>query len=371
MYRPGAIGPSQTGTNVTLSGPASEPGVGGLPGGEPAAGRPRRNRCGPVRAPEPPPAGPVPRGRSDPPRRPEAPPDAPSGRARDGASARGGGGLRHRKRLGPSAAAVARRAAAAALLLLAATLGAPASAQGLIPSFELKLDRIAGNDTVNIAEWAAGFTISGSTGSESNVSVTVWWGTKELAATTSLLGGGWGLRVPAHAAYIVEGEITLAVHATKAGFGSPIRTRTVTVDLTAPSVSYAPPATLTAKVPIADMIPSGSSDINRYIATGLPLYLRIDRTTGVISGYPRRPNPSTTIGTVTVYDTAGNAAEVSIIFPAVAFSRAVELNIDPIAGDDMVNIAEHAAESEFVISGDTGSEVAGVSLRLDLSPTLT
>ena len=62
----------------------------------------------------------------------------------------------------------------------------------------LTLDAIAGDDTVNIAEKAAGFAISGATGSEGGVSVTVTVGTTELTATSAsrrrLVGGRAGER---------------------------------------------------------------------------------------------------------------------------------------------------------------------------------
>ena len=52
----------------------------------------------------------------------------------------------------------------------------------------LNLDAIAGDDTVNIAEKAAGFAIGGDTGTESGVSVTVTVGTTDLTATSAAGG---------------------------------------------------------------------------------------------------------------------------------------------------------------------------------------
>ena len=53
-------------------------------------------------------------------------------------------------------------------------------------------------------------------------------------------------------------------------------------------------------------------------ATSLPPGLGIDTGTGVISGTPGTADANTTSATVTVTDTAGNPATVSIAFPAVA-----------------------------------------------------
>ena len=49
----------------------------------------------------------------------------------------------------------------------------------------LTLDAIAGDDTINIAEKAAGFVIEGNTGSVGDVSVTVSVGGTNLTATSS------------------------------------------------------------------------------------------------------------------------------------------------------------------------------------------
>ena len=52
------------------------------------------------------------------------------------------------------------------------------------------------------------------------------------------------------------------------------------------------------------------TDIAEYSATGLPSGLGIDTGTGVISGTPDTADASTASATVTVKDTAGNAADV-------------------------------------------------------------
>ena len=189
----GAIGRGVTDTNVPIPGPSFDPGAERLPCRKPGAGLPRRNRCGPGRAPEPSPAATAPRGRGGslhpPDSPPEAAPDSPPGRARDGASARAGGGRRHRKPLGRSVAAAARRAAAAALLLLAATLGRPPErAQAQTATSDLMtIDPIAGDDTLNIAEKAAGFTISGDFDSDAFAKINFIWDNAQYLGGNALL----------------------------------------------------------------------------------------------------------------------------------------------------------------------------------------
>ena len=182
----------------------------------------------------------------------------------------------------------------------------------------LNLDAIAGDDTVNIAEKAAGFTISGATGSEADVSVTVTVGPTELTATST--AATWSVSVSANATYVTGTSVTVTVSATKASFTSPGPvTRTLTVDLTAPSVSYTAPDALLVGVAISAMTPSTSAtDIASYGATGLPAGLTIDAGTGVISGTPGTAAANPASATVTVTDTAGNPAPVSITFPTVA-----------------------------------------------------
>ena len=317
----------------------------------------------------------------------------------------------------------------------------------------LNLNTIAGDDTVNIAEKTAGFTISGDTGSEGGVSVSVTVASTTLQ-TTSGSNGTWSVNVPAAASYITGTSVTVTVSASKIGFTAPNNvTRTVTVDLTAPSApSYTAPATLQVGVAISAMNPSGGSGINGYSATGLPSGLGINTATGVISGTPNSANAATQQATVTVSDSADNTATTSITFPTVAkgdqtltgFRYSAEtvtfgssaptvttpggarttvtytaspsnvctvntstgaltllgvgscvitataasnnnyneatamftvtvlaqgtlaLNLNTIAGDDTVNIAEKTAG--FTISGDTGSE-GGVSVSVTVAST--
>ena len=186
----------------------------------------------------------------------------------------------------------------------------------------LSLDVIATDDTINIAEKAAGFTISGDTGSEAGVGVTVTVGSTELTATSADDNGTatWSVNVPADASYITGASVDVTVSATKTGFTAPGDVqRTLTVDLTAPTApTYTAPASLKVGVAIAATSPSGSIGTDAYKATGLPPGLSIDTGTGAISGTPDTAEANTASVTVTASDTAGNTAEVSITFPAVA-----------------------------------------------------
>ena len=226
-------------------------------------------------------------------------------------------------------------------------------------ALDLTLDAIAGDNTVNIAEKAAGFAISGDTGSEGGVSVTVTVGTTELTAT-SASGGAWSVDVPANAAYLTGTSVAVTVSASKTGYTPPSDvTRTLAVDLAAPSATYTAPSSLKVGVAVGAMTPSTTdTDIASYGATGLPPGLGIDTSTGVISGTPDTADANTADATVTVTDTAGNTATASITFPAVA------------KGDQ--TLTGFAYSSATVTYGDTAPAVTapgGVRTTLAYSAT--
>ena len=102
----------------------------------------------------------------------------------------------------------------------------------------LNLGVIAGDNTVSIAEQAAGFDIGGDTGAEVGVEVTLRVGSGTLTATSADDAGTarWSVSVPANASYITGTSVEVEVNASKAGFSAPSAiTRSLTVDLTAPT----------------------------------------------------------------------------------------------------------------------------------------
>ena len=221
--------------------------------------------------------------------------------------------------VGPGACAITVTAASSSNYNEAAdTFELTVSAAGALV---LNVAAIAGDDVINIAEKAAGFSIAGDTGAESGVSVSVAIGSTSLTATSADDSGTatWSVSVPPNAAYITGASIDVTVSASKTGFTAPSDVgRTLTVDLSAPaSRSYTAPSTLTVGVPISAMSPSADESGDAYAASGLPSGLSIDDSTGVISGTPDSASGNTAEVMVTVSDTAGNATEVSITFPAV------------------------------------------------------
>ena len=112
----------------------------------------------------------------------------------------------------------------------------------------------------------------------------------------------------------------MEVNASKTGFDAASAVQsTLAVDLTVPTApTYTAPGSLKVGVAISAISPSSGSGIAEYGATGLPPGLNIDTATGVIGGTPDTADANAASATVTVTDTADNAATVLVAFPVVA-----------------------------------------------------
>ena len=191
----------------------------------------------------------------------------------------------------------------------------------------LSVNTIAGDDTINAAEKAAGFAITGNTGLGFGASVTVAIGSFRLTATSGP-GGAWSVSVPASAPYIVEPSATVLVSATKLGFPQARSVaRTLTVDTTAPTVSYAAPASMRVGETIPDIAPTDDTPPDNDFAShkyrvkpagAQPPGLSLDGATGRITGTPTAASSGPQTTTVVVTDKAGNLQEVVVNFPAVS-----------------------------------------------------
>ena len=169
----------------------------------------------------------------------------------------------------------------------------------------LNVDDIAGDDTINIEEKASGFDISGNTGSEGGVSVTVTVGGTELTATSADADPAtWTVNVPVDATYITGTSVDVTVSASKAGYTSPSDvTGTLTVDLTAPTApTYARPRRCRWMWRLRMSPSGGSTDLPSGLSIGDPARRTRPRRTGPITrrrqhGHGDDPSPPWTRAT--------------------------------------------------------------------------
>ena len=226
----------------------------------------------------------------------------------------------------------------------------------------LNVDAITTDNTINIAEKAAGFRISGDTGSEGGVSVTVTVGTTELTAISADTDPAtWSVSVASGGSYITGTSVDVTVSATKTGYTAPAAiTRSLAVDLAAPTApGYSAPVSLKVGEAIGAINPLGGVDVDEYGAAGLPPGLGIDPASGVIGGTPEAAGANTATATITVSDAAGNTATATIIFPAVD------------KGDQALTGFEYSASSVTYGSGTVPSVTAPTGARASLSYTAT
>ena len=178
------------------------------------------------------------------------------------------------------------------------------------------VNAVTGDDIVNNGT----FDIKGNTGTIGLVPVRLNLGGLSLT-TTSEQGDGTWVRIvqESDTDYSHELSVSLSVTATKTGYtDSDAVSRTLTVDMEAPTVSYTAPSSLNVGVEIDPLSPTTSdTDIASYVASSLLTGLRIDQSTGDISGTPTTVNSSKQTSKVTVTDDGGNTAEENIEFPEV------------------------------------------------------
>ena len=119
-------------------------------------------------------------------------------------------------------------------------------------------------------------------------------------------------------------EAKSAVTPTPEPTATPEPTDTSTVDV-GPMVTWNVPQELTLEVRVRPIRPITEDDIASYVIEKgqLPKVLRLDETTGVITGRPVRESSAATTVTIKVTDTSGNDASFELRFPPVR-DRTVE-----------------------------------------------
>ena len=232
----------------------------------------------------------------------------------------------------------------------------------------ISIDAIAADDVINAAEKGADLVLSGATSNvEENQTVTIIFGGKSYTATVGA-DGKWTTTVPAaDLAGLKDGDASVQVSVTNVNGNSASAGREYSVDATAPSVTINTLATddiLNAAEAKSDLTVSGTSTAEAGQTVTVSLNGKDYTTTVSADGswtlnIPAADLAGLTDGSVTVTasvsDKAGNPASVDHNLTVDVTVPAVTINT--IAGDDVINVAEHS--QAHVISGTATGAAAG------------
>ncbi len=237
-----------------------------------------------------------------------------------------------------------------------------------LASVAISIDAIATDDVINAAEKGADLVLSGSTSNvEANQTVTIAFGGKSYTATVGT-DGKWTATVPAaDLAGLKDGDASVQVSITNVNGNSASAGREYSVDATAPSVTINTLATddiLNAAEAQSDLIVSGTSTAEAGQTVTVSLNGKDYTATVGSDGHwtlnvPAADLAALSDGSVTVTasvsDKAGNPASVD--HNLTVDMTVPEVTISTIAGDDVINIAEHGQAQ--IISGIATGAAAG------------
>ncbi|HCD8307227.1 TPA: Ig-like domain-containing protein [Enterobacter hormaechei] len=232
----------------------------------------------------------------------------------------------------------------------------------------ISIDAIASDDVINAAERGADLVLSGTTSNvEENQIVTITFGGKNYTATVDA-EGKWTATVPsADLTGLKDGDASVQVSVTNVNGNSASAGREYSVDATAPSVTINTIATddiLNASEVQSDLAISGTSTAEAGQTVTVSLNGKDYTTTVSANGswtlnVPAADLAGLTDGSVTVTaavsDKAGNPASVDHTLTVDVTVPAV--TIHTVAGDDVINVAEH--NQAQIISGSATGAAAG------------
>ncbi|MBA7993495.1 Ig-like domain-containing protein [Citrobacter freundii] len=232
----------------------------------------------------------------------------------------------------------------------------------------ISIDAIATDDVINAVEKGADLVLSGTTSNvEENQTVNITFGGKSYTATVDA-DGKWTATVPsADLAGIKDGDASVQVSVTNVNGNSASAGREYSVDATAPSVTISTLAAddiLNATEAQSDLAISGTSTAEAGQTVTVSLNGKNYTTTVGANGswtlnVPAVDLAGLTDGSVTVTasvsDKAGNPASVDHNLTVDVTVPAVTINT--IAGDDVINVAEH--NQAQIISGSATGAAAG------------
>ncbi|MCM6973420.1 Ig-like domain-containing protein [Enterobacter hormaechei] len=239
----------------------------------------------------------------------------------------------------------------------------------------ISIDAIASDDVINAAERGADLVLSGTTSNvEENQIVTITFGGKNYTATVDA-EGKWTATVPsADMTGLKDGDASVQVSVTNVNGNSASAGREYSVDATAPSVTINTIATddiLNASEAQSDLAISGTSTAEAGQTVTVSLNGKDYTTTVSANGswtlnVPAADLAGLTDGSVTVTaavsDKAGNPASVDHTLTVDVTVPAV--TIHTVAGDDVINVAEH--NQAQIISGSATGAAAGDTVTVTI-----
>ena len=239
----------------------------------------------------------------------------------------------------------------------------------------VSIDAIATDDVINAAEKGADLVLSGTTSNvEENQTVTIAFGGKTYTAKVDA-DGNWTATVPsADLTGLKDGDASVQVSVTNVNGNSASAGREYSVDTTAPSVTINTMATddiLNATEAQSDLAVSGTSTAEAGQTVTVSLNGKDYTTTVSADGswtlnVPAADLATLNDGSVTVIasvsDKAGNPVSVNHNLTVAVTVPAVTINT--IAGDDVINVAEHGQAQ--IISGTATGGAAGDKVTVTL-----
>ncbi|HIH6825772.1 TPA: Ig-like domain-containing protein [Enterobacter hormaechei] len=239
----------------------------------------------------------------------------------------------------------------------------------------ISIDAIASDDVINAAERGADLVLSGTTSNvEENQIVTITFGGKNYTATVDA-EGKWTATVPsADLTGLKDGDASVQVSVTNVNGNSASAGREYSVDATTPSVTINTIATddiLNATEAQSDLAISGTSTAEAGQTVTVSLNGKDYTTTVSANGswtlnVPAADLAGLTDGSVTVTasvsDKAGNPASVDHTLTVDVTVPAV--TIHTVAGDDVINVAEH--NQAQIISGSATGAAAGDTVTVTI-----
>ncbi|HDQ0250194.1 TPA: Ig-like domain-containing protein [Escherichia coli] len=234
----------------------------------------------------------------------------------------------------------------------------------------ISINTVVSDDVINAAEKGTDLTLSGSTsGIESGQTVTVTFGGKTYTASVAA-NGSWSVTVPAaDLATLPDGAANVQASVSSASGNSASATHAYSVDASAPTLTINTIASddiLNATEAGSPLTISGTSTAETGQTVAVTLNGATYTGTVQADGSWSVSVPTSALGALTasnytvsatVNDKAGNPGSAS--HNLAVDTTAPVLTINTVAGDDIINDAEHA--QALVISGtSTGGEAGDV-----------